>query len=181
MLPQFNSVEHLRRQSEFAHSELVQALEGVTEGQSWAVLPQGGTDYLHSDGSIHGIALHVATAKFIYASVAFRESEIRWRDCADQVERFEPSWPAALGYLNESQRYWLDSWGALKDDELDRDVPHFSGKMWPAWKIIHYMIHHDSYHAGQIAVLRYAVAESTMPPPSVAADIRKYCRDLPSW
>jgi hypothetical protein len=43
------------------------------------------------------------------------------------------------------------------------------------------MTHHDSYHAGQIAVFRYASPESTDPPSSVAADIRKYCADLPSW
>src|SRR5579872_1942103 len=138
------AVELLRSESELAYADFLETLEGVTESQAWAVLQQGGTDYLHSDGSIHGVVLHIATCKRMYGSVAFRHSEIRWRHCADQVERFEPSWPAALEYLAESQRYWLGTWGSLTDDDLESDVPHFSGKTWPAWKIIRMMTHHDS-------------------------------------
>ncbi len=171
----------LKQLTEMAHGELEEALKGVTERQSWAVLPQGGPDYLHSDGSIHGIALHVATCKFAYGSIAFRNSEVRWRDLAKRVEKFEPDWKAALGFLQEAQDYWMQTWGGLSDEGLEDEVPHFSGKLWPAWKIIRTMIHHDSYHAGQIAILRYAVGESDEPPPSVAEDIRTHCKDLPSW
>src|SRR5947209_441805 len=104
---EMTAAELLRQQAEMAYADLVESLEGVTERQSWAVLPQGGSDYLHSDGSIHGVTLHIASCKRMYGSIAFRDSEIRWLDCANQVERFEPSWPAALEYLHESQRYWL--------------------------------------------------------------------------
>src|SRR5207249_4679800 len=100
---------------------------------------------------------------------------------ADQVERFEPSWSAAVEYLRESQEYWLSTWAGLTDEDLEREVPHFSGKLWPVWKIIRMVIHHDAWHGGQIAVLRYAMPESTTPPGSVAEDIRKYCSELPSW
>jgi len=100
----------LRRESELAYADLLETLEGVTVSQAWAVLPHGGTDYLHTDGSIHGVVLHVAACKRMYGSIAFRQGEVRWRDCADQVERFEPSWAAALEYLAESQRYWLGTW-----------------------------------------------------------------------
>src|SRR5262249_44172675 len=171
-------VDLLRRETALAYADLMETLEGVTESQAWAVLKQGGTDYLHSDASIHGVVLHIATCRRMYGSIAFRDGEIRWRDCADQVERFEPSWPAALEYLAESQRYWLGTWESLTDDDLEREVGHFSGKTWPAWKIIRMVTHHESYHAGQIAVFRYASPESTDPPPSVAADIRQYCSDL---
>lgn len=41
--------------------------------------------------------------------------------------------------------------------------------------------HHDSYHAGQIVVIRYATTPSPHPPLSVAEDIRKYCAELPTW
>ena len=174
-------VESLRQESEMAHAEVLEALDGVTERQAWAVLPQGGPDYLHSDGSVHGITLHVATAKVMYASSAFLGTEVRWRDLAERVERFEPSWSAAMDYLAEAHEYWLSSWSSLADAELEREVSHPQGAMWPAWKIVRLMVHHDSYHAGQIAVLRYAVAESDTPPPSVAEDIRKYCADSPSW
>lgn len=174
-------VESLRQESELAHAEMLEALDGVTEHQAWAVLQQGGTDYLHSDGSVHGITLHVATAKVMYASAAFRGTEVRWRDLAERVESFEPSWKPAMEYLAEAQEYWLSSWSSLTDAELEREVSHPQGAMWPAWKIVRMMVHHDSYHAGQIAVLRYAVAESDTPPPSVAEDIRKHCADSPSW
>lgn len=77
--------------------------------------------------------------------------------------------------------HWLQSWSHLTDDDLDREVLQFSGKTWPAWKIIETIIQHDVYHAGQMVVIRFATLESTVPPPSVAEDIRKYCAELPSW
>jgi uncharacterized damage-inducible protein DinB len=171
----------LKKESELAFGEMRAALEGVSQPQAWAVLPQAGPDYLHTDGSIHGITLHVATCKFAYGSIAFRGTEIRWRDLADQVEKFEPNWQAALDYLNQAQGYWLSSWEELAESEIENEALHFSGKAWPIWKIIRMMIHHDSCHAGQIALLRHAVSESADPPPSVAEDIRKYCSELPSW
>ncbi len=176
-----DAIKLLRLASEFAIGELYTALEGVTQGQAWAVLPKNGPDYLHSDASIHGITLHIAVGKRIYGSVGFRNTEVRWRDTADQVEAFEPNWAAALEYLAESHRYWLGTWAGLTADQLSEERPHFSGKTWTAWKIIQMIIHHDAYHAGQIAMLRYGCPESTEPPPSQAEDIRKYCVDLPSW
>lgn len=175
------TVEHLRLNAEFAFSEFMTALDGVTQGQAWSVLPQGGPDFIHSDGSIHGVVLHVATCKFAYGSIGFRNSEIRWRDMAEKVETFEPDWASALDYLREAQAYWMDCWSGLTDSDLQTEIPHFSGKMWSTWRILQMVTHHDSYHGGQIALLRYAVGESTTPPPSVAEDIRKYCVDLPSW
>lgn len=171
----------LKRQCEFNHSAFREALEGVSEGQAWAVLPQGGPDYLHSDGSIHGITLHVASCRIMYGSIAFTNTEIRWRDLAERVERFEPNWQKALEFEAEAQEYWVNSWADLKDSDLEVGVPHFRGAMWPAWKILQTVIHHDAYHAGQIAMLRYAIGESNLPPPSVAADIRQFCCELDSW
>jgi uncharacterized damage-inducible protein DinB len=175
------AVELLKQQAILAYEEVLTALDGVTEGQAWAVLPNLGPDYLHTDGSIHGVTLHIATGKFIYGSVAFRNTEIRWRDTAEQLDKFEPSWASALDYLARSQEYWMSSWADLTDADLEKEVPNFRGKMVPAWKIIRMIIHHDSYHAGQIAVFRYGVPESTTPPPSVAEDIRNCCQELPSW
>ncbi|MGI8924978.1 MAG: DinB family protein [Fimbriimonadales bacterium] len=167
--------------SQFAHNEVVEALDGVTEKRAWAVLPQRGSDYLHSDGSIHGITLHMASCKIMYASMSFRNTEIRWRDCTERIEKFEPNWQAALDFLAESQRYWLETWESLTDDELTREVDHFSGRKWPVWQLIRTMIHHDSWHGGQLVVLRYACPESDQPPPSVAEDVRTHCGELASW
>lgn len=176
-----DSVALLKGQSELAFQEIVEACAGLSEGKSWAAPPQTGSDYLHTDGSILGVVLHVASAKFIYGSCAFRDNEIRWRDCADRIDRFEPSWTGALDYLHESHRYWLETWGDLLSSDLEAERPNFRGQLLPSWKIIRVMIHHDSYHAGQIAVLRYALVETDKPPISYAADIREFCRDLPSW
>jgi uncharacterized damage-inducible protein DinB len=175
------AVELLKGQAELAFEEMLTALDGVTENQAWAVLPQNGPDYLHSDGSIHGITLHVASGKMMYGSCGFRNTEVRWRDCAERIETFEPSWQPALEYLHEAQKYWMGCWDSLDDAELEKERPSFRNQPWPTWKIIRMLIHHDSYHAGQIAVLRYGVGESSVPPPSVAEDIRKYCAELPSW
>jgi uncharacterized damage-inducible protein DinB len=174
------AVELLRQECAMAWDELRESLEGVGQAQAWAVLPQGGPDYLHSDGSIHGIALHVATCKFAYASIGFRNAEVRWRDLAERVGAFEPDWKAARAFLDEAHAYWEASWRDWDDEDLEREVPHFSGKTWPAWKIVRMMTFHDGYHAGQIAMLRYAVGESSAPPPSVAEDICTHCASLPN-
>lgn len=173
------AIELLKHQSELAFEEMTTAIEGVTQGQSWCVLPNNGPDYLHTDANILGVTLHVATGKVMYGSIAFRNSECRWREIADELETFEPDWERSVAYLHGAHKYWMSTWDGITD--LEQEVPHFRGALWPAWKVIRMIIHHDSYHAGQIAMLRYAVGESEQKPPSVAEDIRKYCADLPDW
>lgn len=175
------SVEILREQGILTFTELRRAAQEVDEPTAWGRLPAAGEEYLHTDGSIQGIVLHTATSKVMYASQAFRDLEVRWRDIADRVAGFEPSWAAALDYLDEAQAYWLAAWQDLTDDALDREVVHFSGAAWPAWKIIATIVAHDAYHAGQVAMLRYAVTPSPDPPESVAEDIRTHCSGLPGW
>lgn len=174
-------IELLRAQSEIAFFELETALSGVHQELAWAVLPNNGVDYLHTDGSIYGITLHVATAKRMYGNIAFQDGDLKWRECADQLDAFEPDWSASLAYLRESQRLWMASWAELGDDDLAREVLHFRGGLWPAWKIIQTMLHHDVYHAGQIALLRFGCAETDVPPNRAAADIREHCTELPHW
>lgn len=175
------AIELLYLQSQEAWVELLGSLTGVTQAQAWGVLPDVGADYLHTDGSIQGVALHVATSKRMYGSIAFRNGELRWRECAEHLDAFEPNWEKAHAYLVDSHEYWLSTWAKLADDDLMRKVPHFSGTVWPVWRILQTVIHHDAYHAGQIAMLRYAVAATDKPPPSSAEDIRTHCRNLPNW
>ncbi len=176
------SVELLKQMSELAYQELETAIEGVTEAQSWAVLPNLGPDYLHTDASIHGLILHIAGGKFIYGSATFRNTEIRWRQIADEIEAIEPSWEAAVAYLRKAHTYWMASWAELSDEDLVREYPHANwDKLWPVWRTIHTVMTHDSYHAAQIAMLRYGCPETDVPPPSVAEDIRKYCPETRSW
>lgn len=174
-------VEAYRQDAEYAFGELLKSVEGLTKAESWAVLPSADDDYLHSDGSIHGLVLHIAGSKWAYASIGFRNTEIRWRDMAEQVASFEPSWPAALDYLCKGHEYWMASWADLTEDDLDRMIPTNYKEDWPAWRMIQQMNFHDTYHAGQIAVVRYATKGSSTPPPSCAEDIRTYCRDSKHW
>ncbi|MBL1150340.1 MAG: DinB family protein [Armatimonadetes bacterium] len=176
-----SNVEILRRAAESAFSELTNSIDGVTEPQSWARLEQGGKDYLHTDASILGIVLHVASAKLMYASAAFRQLELNWRSVAEKVEAIEPNWERSVELHHEAQAYWLRSWEGITDEELESECPTIWGATWPAWRVIQAMTHHDAYHAGQIAVLRYAVSESSVPPASVAEDIREHCSSLPTW
>ncbi len=175
------SVDLLKKLAESSFAEFKTAIDSVTEHQSWALLPNNGDDYLHSDATIHGITLHVAVGKFIYGSVGFRDAEIRWRDCAKRLRSFEPSWQAAVSYLEEAHAYWMASWEGLQDSDLEREVMHFRGRLEPVWKIIQTVTHHDAYHAGQIAMLRYAMQPSDVKPPSQAEDIETNCRELPNW
>jgi hypothetical protein len=176
-----NAVEVLAREAEYAFNELVSAIEGVEQPKAWAVLPQAGADYIHTDGSIQGIVLHIASCKRMYGSIGFRSTEFRWRDVAAQLDAFEPSWPAAVEYLHDAHRYWLSTWKGLGDQDLENVVPRHTGELMPAWKIIEIVNHHDGWHGGQIALLRYAVGTSDAPPPKTADDIRQYCKDLASF
>ncbi len=171
----------LRQQAELAFAGLVHALDGITEFQAWGVLSPAADDYLHTDGSVYGLVLHLAGGKMMYGSTGFRGTEVRWRDLAERLERFEPSWQAALDFLHEAHRYWLASWEDLQDQDLYQDRPHFSGRLWPAWKIIHTVTDHDAYHTGQIVLVRYAALGSSQPPASVAEDVRENCSSLPGW
>lgn len=170
--------ELLVSSAELAFQDVMTSLEGVTESQAWAVLPQGGSDYLHTDGSIHSIVLHLALGKFMYASIAWRNTEIRWQQCADEIGSFEPSWERALDYHQRAHEYYMSNWANC---DLNAEVATNYNKPWLAWKLIQMMTLHDSYHAGQIAVLRYASPESELKPPSVAEDVRKYCSDSVAW
>lgn len=175
------AVELLIRQAENAHAEIVGEIEGVSEWQAWATLPATGKEYLHTDGSIQGIILHVASVRIMFASAAFRGMEIRWRDCADRIEAIELTWAGVREYFEESQRYFMASWAGLTDADLEGERDTIYGKLWPAWRVIDTMIHHTAYHSGQIQMLLYGLTPSLIPPASVAADIRQYCADMPSW
>lgn len=174
------AIDILKRQAEFAFSEFLAPLEGVEQSQAWAVLPEGGNDYLHTGASMMNIVLHVASCKFMYGSIGFRNTEIRWSELANRIASFEPDWAKALEFLHESHAYWMASWADLSDADLVTERPRFD-TMWPTWKILQTVIHHDGWHGGQLVMLRYAVLKSELPPPSEAEDIRLHCKDMKAW
>ncbi len=175
------AVDLLRSDAEYAFGEVLKSLEGLDEGHAWAVLPPAENDFLYTDGSVQGLVLHLATCKRAYASICFRDTELRWRDIAEEVEQFEPSWPAAQDYLSKSHRYWLESWVDLTDARLAEMRPTNWGSDRAAWKILQIMSQHDSYHAGQITVVRYATKVASDRPASLAEDIRRCCRGSVHW
>ncbi len=174
-------IDLLKADAEYAFQELMQSLEGVTEQQARAILPNAGSDYLHSDGSIHGLVHHIASGKKMNGSVCFRNTEHRWRDIYADAQRIEPSWVKAMEYLVECHGYWMSSWADRTDDQLHDMRPTYWKTDRTVLEILRIITHHDTYHGGQIAVVRYAAPESDAVPPSVADDILKYCRDLPHW
>lgn len=174
-------IELLQEQAEEAFQTLVESIEGVDQAQSWAVLPNLGPDYLHSDGSIHGLVHHCAGCKRVQASIAFQNAEYRWNDLYEATKAIEPDWEKAVAFLHESHQYWLQSWRDLKDEELELMVPTNYKQDKTAYEMIRIMTNHDIYHAGQIAVLRYGVGPSDTPPPSAAQDILTYCKESKYW
>ena len=68
----------------------------------------------------------------------------------------EPSWQATLVRLRRSQEELLSEVEKLDTEDLDKQVP---GWTWTNYLMIHGTLHHDLYHAGQIAILRRALAK----------------------
>jgi uncharacterized damage-inducible protein DinB len=168
------AVHLLRLQAEQAYTELTDTLREISEGHAWAVAPTEGCGYLHTSGSILEIVQHVATCKLMYGSAAFRDMAVRWRDCAARLDAIGADWQQNLAYLQESQDAWLDTWLTLGDVELLRLRSTNWGEQWPTWRIISTISHHDSYHAGQIALLHASLPTASVPPPSHADRIRQY-------
>jgi uncharacterized damage-inducible protein DinB len=167
----------LRLQAEQAYTELTGTLREIGEGEAWAVAPREGCGHLHTSGSILEIVQHIAVCKVMYASAAFRDSAVRWSDCAAQLDTIGADWPQNLTYLQESHEYWISCWSTLNDDELLHLRPTNWGEQWPTWRIISTLSHHDTYHSGQIALLHASLPAASVPPPSHATAIRNYQQD----
>jgi hypothetical protein len=172
-------IDLLRHQSDIAFKEMLDAIDGVSEHQSWAKIECQPGEYLNSEGSIISTVMHVASGKFLYGSAAYRGLEVRWRDTIDRLTEIWPHWEAAKAYLMEAHEYWRASWA----DEVDfeRLVKNFRNVDVPSWKIISTLSHHDSYHAGQIQLLRSVLPPSAIPPPDESDLWRQACENLPSW
>jgi uncharacterized damage-inducible protein DinB len=65
----------------------------------------------------------------------------------------EGAWTKAKDHLRESHRRLVAAVAASSDQRLDENV---SGKNYIAYFLVHGIIQHDLYHAGQVAFLRNA-------------------------
>jgi uncharacterized damage-inducible protein DinB len=171
--------ELLRHQADLAFKELLESIEGLSEAQAWAKVELLPEEYLHSEGSVLSMVTHIAGAKQVYGSCAYRNSEVRWRDTVARMESFWPSWDEAKRFLHESHDYWLSTWA--DETDFERFVKTFRDTDWPSWRIVTTMTQHDSYHAGQIQLMRSMLHPTDTPPPAEGDLWRKYCGELPSW
>ena len=166
--PEALQLRFMRLDAEQAFNDLLEALEGVTENQAWALPRLHGNGTLSTRGSILEIVQHIATCKIMYASAAFRRNSYSWDMCFARIREIGSDWKLTLAFLSESQDYWMDSWENL--DGADLAAPHMTnwGAQWPGWRIVSTISHHDSYHAGQISLLRALLAATDVPAATVA-------------
>ncbi len=165
--------------SDMAWKSLLESLDGLTPELAWASVELQPEEYLHSEGSILSQIAHVANGKIIYASVGFRDTEVRWRELSPKIDALWPDLDAVVGWLHEAHAYWMQSWSAVEDFEAER--PRFDGAMWPGWKLIGTVMQHDTYHAGQIQLQRAILAPTSTPPPPEGALWEKYCHEFSCW
>ena len=123
-------------------------LEGVTAAMALA-RPIAGAH------SIWELALHIAQwdeicarrlrGEFIPTTIGDPE------DWPALPEPNESSWQETLVRLRRSQDEFLSEVEKLAPEDLEKIVP---GWTWTNFLMIHGTLHHDLYHAGQIALLR---------------------------
>jgi uncharacterized damage-inducible protein DinB len=176
-----DAISLLKLQAGLAYAELQEIIAGIEQPLAWAVAPLKEGEYLHDTGSIHGVVMHLAECKVGYASTGFRNLEIRQRDILARMEAVGSDWNAAKKWLEEAQAYWLDCWAHLTPEDLEKEVPIHGGRTRAIWKIISTMSCHDSYHAGQIELLKSTLSPTDVEPPSMADLTRPHVVDLPEW
>lgn len=79
---------------------------------------------------------------------------------ADEVEQFpgaidpgEGGWPQELADLERAHAALVETVGQLDSEDLDRPV---AGKPYNVYILLHGLVQHNLYHAGQIASLKKA-------------------------
>ena len=176
-----NACQALREEATLSYKRLTDTLAEISEPLSWAQIHVVPPAYIHTNGTIIGIVQHITACKFMYGSAAFRATEIRWRDCFDRLEAVGTSWEGTLAYLDEAHAYWMSTWSELPDDELEDEKKRFDHALWPAWKLIATMTHHDGWHGGQIAMLGSVLLPTDVPPDMKLDEERRCVKDLPTW
>ena len=124
---------------------LRQLLEDVTEEEA-RDHPVAGAH------SILEIVTHVrATMDMVSERLAGNRRELTTEEDWSDVTR--TSWAAALEELDNAESRVSDAVARLTPDHLDRLV---TGKTYSVYVMVHGLIQHNLYHAGQIAMLKKA-------------------------
>jgi uncharacterized damage-inducible protein DinB len=130
---------------------LDQLLDGVTAAMAIAKPIAGGH-------SIWELVLHIAKWDEICGRRLQGELILTTTGDAEdwpaRTSSDEAAWQKTLDRLRKSQQDLLQAVAALSPEDLDKKVP---GWDWSNYLMVHGTLHHDLYHAGQIALLRRAL------------------------
>jgi len=107
-----------------------------------------------SGRSIRDIALHAATAKYVYGNQAFGDASVAWAAGSPEVYARDASVEEGRSLLQDAHGRFRASVSAVEavDLQAQRKV-HYGGTADTRF-IIATMIQHDFYHAGEINHLR---------------------------
>jgi hypothetical protein len=72
---------------------------------------------------------------------------VSWSEVGDT----ESEWKASVDKLRQSVHQLLDELADWKNEDLEKEVP---GANYNFKQMLHGVVHHNLYHAGQIAILR---------------------------
>ena len=126
---------------------LRELLDGVTEEQARA-------RPIANAHSILEIVVHVrAWMDAVSERLAGSERELTTEEDWSDVAR--TSWPAVLDELDNAESRVCDAVARLRPEELDKPV---AGKRYSVYVLVHGLIQHNLYHAGQISLLKKAAA-----------------------
>ncbi|MFW9856678.1 MAG: DinB family protein [Candidatus Thorarchaeota archaeon] len=156
----------IERELEYRFQELLKLLAMLSKTEArWLPTPNSmtldtikrwnekGSDWLRAQkfdpvSTIEFKVVHLAHCKIMYDDYAFRERHLKW-SALDS-----PQWPMCVSYLKQTQERLVESIRLLTDEQLELEVSTNWGDLWPVKRIIFTMIHHDSYHHGQISTIR---------------------------
>ncbi|HEX4004327.1 MAG TPA: DinB family protein [Candidatus Acidoferrales bacterium] len=128
---------------------LMRLLDGVSaEDASKHIIPGAHSvwELVHHIGAWNSIVQHRMQGETIDVT-----SE---RDWPPVWEVNEPAWKRALENLADSRSRLRRVAGALRDDQLEEKIGPSS---LSRYQILHGVVQHDLYHAGQIAILKRAL------------------------
>jgi uncharacterized damage-inducible protein DinB len=101
--------------------------------------------------SIMEIVVHVgATMDLVSTRLAGTPRELTTEEDWPEART---SWPGTLEELDHAESRVCDAVARLQTDDLDRKV---AGKDYTVYVMVHGVIQHNLYHAGQIALLKRA-------------------------
>lgn len=125
---------------------LKETIEGVTQEQSLTRLP--------NTHSIIELITHI-TAWRTYVTKRL-QGDGRYEVSDEMNFPKETNWDKSVDALYESQAKLLQAIDAFPEEKLNDLVPHPSAK-FTYYTLLHGIIHHDTYHAGQIKLITKSI------------------------